>query len=155
MMNTLATPQALSEILHYPNSLLETYQQKIQQLLQWNRYWQKNISGDLAAHTRIANFREGCLIVEVDNPSWASQLRYWIPELLVQLKTFPVFSSLQAIQWYVKRREVMRPEQMSTVSITPKGLSPANCSLLMRIADTIPQQALRIALQRFSQLSTA
>src|SRR5207244_5108353 len=66
-----------------------------------NEIWQKNLA-DLAQHSRIANFREGCLVIEVDNAAWATRLRYLIPDISKKLVTHMLLNSLKHIEWYIQ-----------------------------------------------------
>ena len=38
--------------------------------------WPDVVGGDVAAHARLDALRDGMLVVVVDDPIWASQLRY-------------------------------------------------------------------------------
>lgn len=47
--------------------------------------WASVVGETVAAHTRARTLREGILVVEVDSPEWATQLRYLEEELLRRL----------------------------------------------------------------------
>jgi predicted nucleic acid-binding Zn ribbon protein len=46
--------------------------------------WTEVMGADVAAHTRLVSVREGTLTVAVDDPIWASQLRYLEPAVVTR-----------------------------------------------------------------------
>jgi predicted nucleic acid-binding Zn ribbon protein len=44
--------------------------------------WEKLVGEDIAAHARPISLRGGVLTLEVENPAWATQLRYMSEDLL-------------------------------------------------------------------------
>jgi predicted nucleic acid-binding Zn ribbon protein len=44
--------------------------------------WAEVVGDDVAAHVRLDALRDGTLVVVVDDPIWASQLRYLEPAIL-------------------------------------------------------------------------
>ncbi len=75
---------------------------KAAQLTTLNKIWRTQIDETLAQHTQVANYREGCLVIEVSSPVWATRLRYGIPDLLQKLRALNEFAGLTRIEWYVK-----------------------------------------------------
>jgi hypothetical protein len=47
--------------------------------------WAAAVGGAVAAHTRPRTLRDGILVVEVDSPEWATQLRYLEEDVLRRL----------------------------------------------------------------------
>ena len=47
--------------------------------------WEHVVGAVLAAHTRPVNLADGTLVVSVDAPAWATQLKYLSSTLLVRL----------------------------------------------------------------------
>jgi predicted nucleic acid-binding Zn ribbon protein len=45
-------------------------------------HWDEVVGASVAAHARPTSLRDGVLRVEVDEPGWATQLRYLAPEIL-------------------------------------------------------------------------
>ena len=45
-------------------------------------HWDEVVGASVAAHARPISLRDGVLRVEVDEPGWATQLRYLAPEIL-------------------------------------------------------------------------
>ncbi|HEY2330341.1 MAG TPA: DUF721 domain-containing protein [Acidimicrobiales bacterium] len=48
--------------------------------------WDSLVGEVLAAHARPASLREGALVVSVDDPAWATQLRWFQADLLARLE---------------------------------------------------------------------
>jgi predicted nucleic acid-binding Zn ribbon protein len=46
--------------------------------------WGEVVGADVAAHARPSSVREGVLTVTVDDPIWASQLRYLEPAIVTR-----------------------------------------------------------------------
>lgn len=92
----------LQQLLDNQVDTLPGIKAKIKQLTDLNNIWQTQLDSTLAQHCRVANFREKCLIIEVDSSAWATRLRYLIPELLKSLRSFTEFTGLQAIEWYIQ-----------------------------------------------------
>jgi predicted nucleic acid-binding Zn ribbon protein len=47
--------------------------------------WERLVGPSLAAHARPVAVTAGRLVVEVDNPAWATQVRWLAPQLLARL----------------------------------------------------------------------
>ena len=46
--------------------------------------WDEVVGADVAAHARLVSMRDGLLTVAVDDPIWASQLRYLEPAIVTR-----------------------------------------------------------------------
>lgn len=129
-----------------PQSILHYIQKKVLHLNQLNAVWKKNWP-DLAQHSRIANFREGCLVIEVDNAAWATRLRYLIPDLSQKLLNPMQLDTLKNIEWYIQpRSSVISPPKRSAPIV-----SEPNAHLLKNTALTIKVKQLQDALMRLSE----
>lgn len=49
--------------------------------------WEALVGPDVAAHARPTVLADGRLVVTVDHPAWATQLRWLGPQLLARLRT--------------------------------------------------------------------
>lgn len=47
--------------------------------------WEELVGTDIAAHARPVSLQRGILVLAVDQPAWASQLRYMTAELLTRI----------------------------------------------------------------------
>ena len=48
-------------------------------------HWEEAVGASVAAHTHPLSLRDGTLVVAVDNPAWATQLRLLHGELVTRL----------------------------------------------------------------------
>ena len=48
--------------------------------------WQEVVGERIASHARPVSLRDGTLLVEVDEPAWATELRYLRTELVSRLQ---------------------------------------------------------------------
>lgn len=47
--------------------------------------WEQLVGADIAAHARPVSLRAGVLVLAVDHPAWATQLRYMTADLLTRI----------------------------------------------------------------------
>ncbi len=79
------SPQPLNHCLG-STPLLATLQQKISQLRQLNQALQPLLPPPLPRWCRVANYRQGILVIETANASWLLRLRYEQMRLLSALR---------------------------------------------------------------------
>lgn len=65
--------------------------------------WAVIVGEPVASHTRPMKLREGVLTVAVDDPAWASQLRFLESDLLEALSTQPGGEAIGRIEFMVRR----------------------------------------------------
>lgn len=65
--------------------------------------WDAIVGEPVASHTRPQTLRDGVLSVAVDDPAWASQLRFLEPDLREKLAAEPGGSGLVRIEFVVRR----------------------------------------------------
>jgi predicted nucleic acid-binding Zn ribbon protein len=65
--------------------------------------WEDAVGPTVAAHARPVKLAEGRLLVDVDEPGWASQLRYLEADLLARIREV-AGPGVDAIDWRVRRR---------------------------------------------------
>src|SRR5436190_655722 len=131
-----------------PASVLAFIQNKVQQLIKLNQIWQVVIPSELNEHTRVANFRDGCLIIECDSAAWATRLRYLLPDIKQKLLNCPDLHNLVQIEWSIQPEFHIQNTQLKQLPLT---LSSHNAELLKNAADTIPIKSLQEALLRIAE----
>lgn len=67
-------------------------------------HWEEAVGEAIAAHAKPVLLDEGRLLVEVDQPGWATQLRYLEQELLERLRPHLGGAELHSIDVRVARR---------------------------------------------------
>jgi predicted nucleic acid-binding Zn ribbon protein len=67
--------------------------------------WPELAGPGLAAHAQPIALRDGELVVEVDDPAWASQLRWLEPELRARLEALPDGPKIDRIRFRLREPE--------------------------------------------------
>jgi predicted nucleic acid-binding Zn ribbon protein len=65
--------------------------------------WSELVGDALAAHTRLRSLRDGVLVIVVDGPEWASQLRYLDRVLLDRIAAELPDAAVQEVRVAVAR----------------------------------------------------
>lgn len=131
-----------------PEGVLAFIQSKVQLLMKLNQIWSAAIPNELNQHTRVANFREGYLIIECDNATWATRLRYLLPDIKPKLLSYPDLRDLTHIEWNVQPTFHAQHTQLTALPLTLSGTTAA---LLKNAADTISVKSLQEALLRIAE----
>ena len=66
--------------------------------------WDEAVGPQVAAHARPVSLIDGCLLVDVDHPTWATQLRFLEPELLERLREVAGVDEVDRIELRVRPR---------------------------------------------------
>jgi hypothetical protein len=85
------------------NILPDTLAKKIASLQHLNHIFQNALNNDLANHCSIAKQTKNSLVLIVDNSSWATNLRYALPDIIKTLQIYPEFKNLQKIQYKIQK----------------------------------------------------
>jgi hypothetical protein len=138
----------VQEILDQQTGLLPGIREKLTQLTQLNQIWQTQLEAQLAQHSRVANFRDHCLVIEVDSAAWVLHLRYALPDLLQQLRKFPALAELKTIEWYIRPATDFSDGELSP---TRPLFSPRSAELICESAQWIKNAALKRALFKLAE----
>lgn len=115
-------------------------------LSELNHAMEKYLPGPLKDYCRVANYRSGLLILQTDSATWATQLKFHIPELLTKLRQEHAFHKLMNIKC------IIEPPQKQKVSEEKSPtLSPHAASLLKETAAHIQDEKLAAALERLAR----
>jgi hypothetical protein len=89
-------PQDLSNLLHLSGKLPELAE-KAELLNNLNRYLKQIIDGPAAEQLKVANLRQGVLVVETSSAAWAARINFQKPKLLRQLQaeTLPMLTAIE------------------------------------------------------------
>ncbi len=60
--------------------------------------WEAVVGPEIAQHTEPRSVRDGVLVLVVDQPAWAAQLRYLVPELLARIRAGVPHSEVAEVQ---------------------------------------------------------
>jgi hypothetical protein len=96
------SPTPLNDILTTGEKALKPLLKKLDELEKLQIFVKTQIEPPLNEHCRVANYRDGCLILTVDSAAFATRLRYEIPDLLEKLRSVPRFCGLKTIEFSIK-----------------------------------------------------
>ncbi|MEJ5255042.1 MAG: DUF721 domain-containing protein [Acidimicrobiales bacterium] len=65
--------------------------------------WQDIVGGRIAQHATPSALRDGALVVTVDDPAWATQLRFLEPEILSRVREAIDLPMLERLEVLVRR----------------------------------------------------
>lgn len=147
-MSQVTPHKTLQVILQGENTSLNTIMQKVQIITHLNTLWQNAIDENLINHSRVANLREDCLVIEVDSAAWLMRLRYRLPDLLTKLRQYPELNHLRTIDWYIQPAATNH----KTIKKTANKLtfSVAASEILQETAESTEHPKLKMALQKLA-----
>lgn len=145
------TYQAVTSLLHTtPN--LQKFVNKLEQLKHISQYVTNHLEPDLANHCRVANLRDGALVLSTTSPAWHHKLRFVTMDLLSTLRTNPMWSGLKSIEVRVDYLP-SNYDDTPTNFKTPSPISAQNAKLLRQTATHIRNQKLAEAITRLAKHS--
>jgi predicted nucleic acid-binding Zn ribbon protein len=71
--------------------------------------WEQVVGTEVAAHAEPRSLRDGVLVIAVDQPAWATQLRFLGADLLARVRDATGCSDLAEIQVKVVGGQARRP----------------------------------------------
>ncbi|CAN5214667.1 hypothetical protein BH10PSE19_BH10PSE19_22510 [soil metagenome] len=95
---TTKPEKSIQTILAGQNSFLEPIFQQLQQINTLDALLQSFLDAELRPYCRVANLRDGCLVIQAENSAWATRLRYALPQLLQQFRTEGNLPALRSIK---------------------------------------------------------
>jgi hypothetical protein len=138
-------------------SPLQSVQQRATALLKLNRAVKGLLPVQLHPWCRVANYRQGILVLETANASWMMRLRYEQSNLLSALRA-QILPSLSAIDIRINPSLMAKAEASAQKSQNEetrevyRQLSPQSADALRGVADRSPEK-LKKALERLAALA--
>ena len=112
---------------------------------------EKRISGyldpKLASHTRVANARDGILVLQADSPAWAARLRQQVPTLITRLRETGETGPVEQIRVTVRPADQTGPPPARPMA----RLSSRSAAEIEAAAEAIDDRALGSALKRLAR----
>lgn len=118
---------------------------KVDQLAKLNRIVHQNCDPELAKHCRVANYRDGILILTTYSSAAGHLLRFAKSDLLTALRKMPEWCHLKSIKIHV------RPSQQDERETSPITQTTPEVRLPQRIAKDLKETALNIDYQPLQQ----
>jgi hypothetical protein len=101
----------------------------------------------LQAHCLVSSFEKGILVISTDAPTWATELRYFLPTLRDKLRTEAKLYPLITIKLVLYNH----PLQTTSFPTPQKALSSTTCNLLQSAASSLQYEPLKEALLRLGR----
>lgn len=137
----------MQKIIHKQNDTLRHIIQKSVQLKSLNQKVQQLLSPELARHCQVANFKEGCLVIQVDSATWCVYLEYQKADLLRQLHALHL-SDINQIKFSVA---LPAPDKSTSSSLVERpALSTETLGLIDATADNQRDPKLKKALHQLA-----
>lgn len=129
--------------------LLKTVLQKADKVTKLNQAVSKNLEPELVPYCRVANIRDGVLILTTPSPIWGHQLRFTSLSLLTTLRKEEQWCGLTSIKIHVRPNDEKLPVILPSLPIP--ALSLKGAAHLKEAAAQIKHLGLQEALERLSQ----
>ena len=111
----------ISHALSQDNQNLAHILEQVVHLKRLDEFLKSFLEKPLGNYCRVANLRDGCLIIEVDSAAWATQLRYLTPDLLNALRSKGKMPQLRSIKTYIHPTSVKEEKKHRSPKLTMNG----------------------------------
>ncbi len=147
------TKATITTYLNHESKTLGSLLTKLQQLNQWNEWLRACLPHEptLLLHCQIVGLDKTSLLVIADNPHWVTRFRFFIPELLMQLRQHPPLAEIKAICCKVRPQNYSRA--VRKIRRRPPMLSQQNANMLRETATKIKDPKLRKILEKIAEYS--
>lgn len=139
------------DLLHTAPDLCK-FVSKLEQLKQINQFVSSKLEPILAHNCRVANLRDGSLILSTTSPAWNHKLRFIALDLLSDLRSNPAWSGLKSIE---VRVDYLQAHTDNTTTNLKKPCLPSvnNAKIMQEIANNITCKSLSNSLSRLANLA--
>lgn len=125
------------------NAQLSTICQKAMHLEVLNSTLKKLLPENLREHCHAGSFNKGCLLIIANDANWASQLRFYVPELRDRLRKEAGLYQLCSIK--IELNSTIAPLKSRVVLKTAPSLSDSARDVITREIENAPDDSLRQA----------
>lgn len=131
---------------------LQKFTTKLSQLEQLSNFIANYLEPTLASQCKVANLRDGSLILTTTSPAWNHKLRFVSLELLSALRKNPLWSGLKSIEVRVDYLPAMEHDNITDLKKS-LCMSPQNAKLIQELAHSISCPTLANALKKLASNS--
>lgn len=129
---------------------LKKFLAKLQHLEQINNYLSIHLDPHLVPHCRVANLRDGALILSTTSPAWNHKLRFAALDILSILRANHLWSGLKSIEVRVDYLKPIEHNTPTNFKKTSSRISVQNAKLLEQTATNISSQTLSNSLRKLA-----
>lgn len=145
------TNQSLSNLLQTTPELHD-FVTKLEHLAQINSAIAQNLEATLANHCKVANLRDGALVLSTTSPAWHHKLRFSSMEILSMLRKDPRWSGLKSVEIRVDYLPSIESQTANGYYTKPRTLSTASRQLIEQTAANLTNPKLAAALARLAKI---
>jgi hypothetical protein len=138
-----------NHILENNNQILNGLFHKLRNIRHLHSLLVAHLEPYLAEQCRVIKFEKNCLFVMTENGSWATRLRFQIPQLMAALRTHPELENLAGI--ICKIKPAFTNETLTAAKKRPVAkLSQKTSESILNAAKSITDEKLRRVLERIA-----
>ena len=152
-MKDSSTKPAASYLKPGSNELL-TVLSKVQAIDRLNKIFKPLLEAKFRPYCHVANLTKGVMVVLTANGAVAAQMRYQTRDLIKALHNNPALSHIKEIQFKVSPHQepiLDRPVDKTRQRNPARPLSEESAKILLDMASTIEDPALREAMERIAK----
>lgn len=137
--------------LTHHNKALQTILLRVDQLRELNRLVAEHLPTEMIKHCEVIKLEKNCLFVLVTSGSWATQLRFHIPELMKKLKNYPLLAQLSGIICKTHPTHLSANIVKQQPKRIVKQLSQETSEMLLKTAEKVRDDRLKHILKKIAQ----
>lgn len=147
----MKTKKTLEFLQSGEKSNIQSLIDKVQKIATLDEIVKSELSSPLREHCRIANLRQGKLIIQADSPVWGSKLRFELTTLLSNLRKQPRFASLAGIDFFVAPFPTISTKESEPSHKKTSNISSKHRQLLRETADKVSDPKLKAVLKAIAE----
>jgi len=143
------TKSSVSNYLQHESNTLGTLLVRLNKLKTWNSWLRNALKEEplLTQHCQIVGLDGTSLIVIADNSHWVTRFRFFIPQLLTQLRQYPDFKNIRAICCKVMP---LHHRAYKKTKRQPLIISEKTAEIMQDTAKKVKDEKLKTILQRLA-----
>lgn len=108
------------------------------ELQQLNRVFHNTIDQHFAVHCQIAQYKNGRMLLIVDNAAWGTNLLYAIPDLIKTLRIQPEFKDVKKINYRINKhlQQQQTDKKPKKPPMPPNKTATENIKIIKKILQT-------------------
>lgn len=150
-----ARGKKLTDILHDNHTHLGQLLHKVFQLRGLEEILQRYLDDDFLVHTKLGSYQNGKLTLLTESGSWATKLKYQIPDLLTKLRKHQAWAGIRNIEVKVAPHLCQPTQAPEPEHTQPEDLSTISKSMIKEhaqaLGDDSASEILKQALLRLSK----
>ena len=140
----------VNHILKHDGKNLAGLFKNLKRLAELNQLFAQFAGKPQASHASIVGIQNGSLIIIADNGSWATQLRFHIPDLLEKFRPHPLLHGLKSITCKTRPDFKLENAVRKRKRLKMKKISAKVSEAMLREAEKIQDEKLRRVMQKIA-----